>query len=69
MIESAIQELEEQSESQKAEMTITDFDCRIGDVVGCVDSRSGIEICEEVTNIIFKVKDGLEEYGYTIGGK
>lgn len=69
MIESAIQELEEQSESQKAEMTITDFDCRIGDVVGCVDSRSGIEICEEVTNIIFKVKDGLEEYEYTIGGK
>ncbi len=68
MIENALQELEEKSPSQKAEMTITDYDCRVGDIVGCTDIRSGIEICEEVTNIIFKIKDGLEEYEYTIGG-
>ena len=68
MIENAIQELETKSPSRKAEMTITDYDCRIGDVVGCVDNRSGIEICEEITNIIFKIKDGLEEYEYTVGG-
>lgn len=68
MIENALKELEEKSPSQKAEMTITDYECRIGDVVGCIDSRSGIEICEEITNIIFKVKDGLEEYEYTVGG-
>lgn len=68
MIENALQELETKSPSQKAEMTINDYDCRIGDVVGCVDDKSGIEICEEITNIIFKVKDGLEEYEYTVGG-
>lgn len=68
MIENALQELETKSPSRKAEMTITDYDCRIGDVVGCVDNRSGIEICEEITNIIFKIKNGLEEYEYTVGG-
>lgn len=68
MVEGALQELEGLSPSNSAEITIEDCPCRIGDIVGCVDNRSGLEICEEVTNIVFKLKDGIEEFDYEIGG-
>lgn len=69
MVAEGIELLKEYSPSQTATMVIEDYEVRIGDTVGCVDTRSGIAINEEVTNIIYKVDGGEESYDYTIGGK
>ena len=68
MVAEGIEMLKGYSPSQTATMIIEDYEVRIGDTVGCVDTRSGIAINEEVTNIIYKVDGGEESYDYTIGG-
>lgn len=70
MVAGALEQLKEAAPSQKATMKIQDYACRIGDIVGCTDEKSGITINEKVANIIMKVNDnGVEEYDYDIGGK
>lgn len=70
MITKALEQLKEAAPSQKASMKIQDYACRIGDIVGCTDEKSGITINEKVSNIIMKVNNnGVEEYDYDIGGE
>ena len=67
LVAGGIQRLQENCNSNAAAMSITELDCRIGDIVGGKDSISGIELYEEITNIIVKVTDGDMDLEYKIG--
>lgn len=67
LVAGGIQYLKENCNSHTAVMNIEELDCRIGDIVGGKDSISGIELYEEITNIIVKVTDGEIDLEYKIG--
>ena len=67
LVSSGINYLKENCNSRTAQMSITELDCTIGDIVGGKDYISGIELYEEITNIIAKVTDGEVDLEYKIG--
>ena len=69
MVASGLERLKELSPSQKATMTLDEYEVRIGDIVGCTDLKSGISIREPVANIIYKINGAEENFEYTIGGE
>lgn len=53
----------------KQEVSITDFDADIGDVVGGFDEKTGIEMTAPITNIIYRIERGIQRsIEYSLGG-
>ena len=50
-------------------VSITDFEADIGDIVGGYDEKTNITLSAPITNIIYKIERGIQRsIEYTIGG-
>ena len=53
----------------KQEVSITDFEADIGDVVGGYDAKTGITMSAPIINIIYKIERGIQRsIDYVLGG-
>lgn len=69
LVAGGIEQLKSYAVSQTQTLTLEDFDCEIGDIVGGKDEVTGLRLCEPVTNIIVKLNNDLINIEYIIGGK
>lgn len=66
---SGFEHLKELRNSQTFSATVEDYDVQIGDIVGGVERVTGIRVAEPITNIIFKIADGIATSEYKVGGE
>ena len=68
MITSLLDELEIYP-INKQEVSITDFEADIGDVVGGYDEKTGITMSAPILNIIYRIERGIQRsIEYVLGG-
>lgn len=63
-----IEKLIELNKADKQQVTLEDLQAEIGDIVSGYDLVTKIDICEPVTNIIVRIKNGVKALDYTVGG-
>jgi len=68
IVSKGIEKLTEAAASNVQTLTLSDFDCNIGDIVGGKDYITGLSLSEPVANIIVKIIDGVVDLEYEIGG-
>lgn len=68
MVDEGKQRIAESRSTAEQSVTLDDFEVRIGDTVGGEDVMTGLVLCEEVTNMIVKIKGGVPTIEYEIGG-
>lgn len=69
LVQTGLNELEDLRASQKQEVSLSEFDVDIGDIVGGVDDLTGYTMCEPVTNMIAKLNYNGISIEYIVGGK
>lgn len=68
LVENGIKRLKELSNSKSQTVKLQELDARIGDTVGGQENITGIKINEVVRNIIVKIKNGILDTSYEVGG-
>lgn len=66
--EEGINKLGELKEADSFEVTASDRNLKIGDIIGGYEKTTGIRIRREITNIVAKIDDVRIETSYTVGG-